>query len=376
MKSLSRYLTNTVIVGSVLIGSFLYAQDTKSTVVMPTPKVDVYIVGAAQDMQIPLEYPARITSVKDVTITARVTGVLQKKYYTEGQSVRKGDLLYKIEPDTYEASVESAKANLQLENAKLDKAQKDWNRADGLYKDKAISDQEKDSAFYAYQTAKASANVAKAALHKVSVDLGYTNVRATISGMTGMKMVDVGDLVKEGSPLVTITQTNPIYAEFSIPDISAIKQKYQLQKGNWSHIQSANLKASLIVDGKPYQTLGKIDFVDSRVDKSTSTLKARAVFDNASLSLLSGTFAKVRIMGIVSKNIMTVPQKAVLQNPLGTTVFVVVNGKVVAKPVKILDTAGQNFVIAGVSPRDVVVVNNFFRIKPGASVIIDKTLNK
>ncbi|MDD2357843.1 MAG: efflux RND transporter periplasmic adaptor subunit, partial [Thiovulaceae bacterium] len=77
-----------------------------------------------------------------------------------------------------------------------------------------------------------------------------------------------------------------------------------------------------------------------------------------------------------SKNIMTVPQKAVLQNPLGTTVFVVVNGKVVAKPVKILDTAGQNFVIAGVSPRDVVVVNNFFRIKPGASVIIDKTISK
>jgi len=376
MKLLSRYLSNTVLIGSVLVGSVLFAQDAKTSVVMPAPKVDVYIVGAAQDMQIPLEYPARITSVKDVTITARVTGVLQKKYYTEGQSVRKGDLLYKIEPDTYAASVESAKANLQLENAKLDKAQKDWDRANGLFKDKAISDQDKDSAFYAYQTAKASANVAKAALHKVSVDLGYTNVRATISGVTGMKMVDVGDLVKEGSAIVSITQTNPIYAEFSIPDISAIKQKYQLQKGNWSHIQSANLKASLIVDGKPYQTLGKIDFVDSRVDKSTSTLKARAVFDNASLSLLSGTFAKVKIMGIVSKNIMTVPQKAVLQNPLGTTVFVVVNGKVVAKPVKILDTAGQNFVIAGVSPRDVVVVNNFFRIKPGASVIIDKTINK
>ena len=254
MKLLSRYLSNTVLIGSVLVGSVLFAQDAKSTAVMPAPKVDVYIVGAAQDMQIPLEYPARIVSVKDVTITARVTGVLQKKYYTEGQSVRKGDLLYKIEPDTYAASVESAKANLQLENAKLDKAQKDWDRANGLFKDKAISDQDKDSAFYAYQTAKASANVAKAALHKVSVDLGYTNVRATISGVTGMKMVDVGDLVKEGSAIVSITQTNPIYAEFSIPDISAIKQKYQLQKGNWSHIQSANLKASLIVDGKPYQT--------------------------------------------------------------------------------------------------------------------------
>ena len=373
MKLLSMYLSNVVIVSTLLCSVGVAAE---APAAMAPPKVDVYIVGTPQDMQIPLEYPARITSVKDVTITARVTGVLQKKYYTEGKSVHKGDLLYKIEPDTYEASVESAKASLELENAKLDKAQKDWDRADGLYKDKAISDQEKDSAFYAYQTAKASTNVAKAALHKASVDLGYTNVHATISGMTGMKMVNVGDLVKEGTSLVMITQTNPIYVEFSIPNINVIKQKYQLLKGNWSHIQGANLKASLMVDGKPYTTLGKVDFVDSHVDRSTSTLKARAVFDNASLGLLSGNFAKVRIMGIISKNIITIPQKAVLQNPLGTTVFVVVNKKIVAKPVKILDAVDQNFVVEGVSSKDVIVVNNFFRIKPGDSVIIDKTINK
>lgn len=375
MKSFNIRLSKALLIGSVMFTHSLMAQES-SPAKMPTPKVDVFVVGAAQDMQIPLEYPARIASVKDVTITARVTGVLQKKYYTEGQFVHKGDLLYKIEPDTYLASVESAKANLALENAKLDKAQKDWDRASGLYKDKAISDQDKDSAFYAYQTAKASVDVAKAALHKVAVDLGYTNVRSTISGMSGMKMADVGDLVKEGTALVTITQTNPIYAEFSIPNIDLIKKKYQLQKGNWSHLQGANLKASLVVDGKPYTTLGKIDFVDSHVDKATSTLKARAVFKNASLGLLSGNFAKVKLMGIVAKHIIVVPQKAVLQNPLGTSVFVVINKKIVPKPVKIMDTTDQNFVVEGVSPKDVVVVNNFFRIKPGASVIIDKIINK
>lgn len=337
-------------------------------------KVDVFVVGSSKDISVPLEYPARLSLIKDVTVTARVTGVLQKKYYTEGAMVHKGQLLYTIEPDTYAATVESAKANLALENAKLDKAQKDWQRAQGLYQDKAISEQDKDSAFYAYQTALASANVAKAALHKANVDLGYTSVRATISGVSGMKMVDVGDLVKEGTALVTITQTNPIFAEFSIPDINGLKKKYQLQKAGWSHLSSAKLQASLEVDGKPYGALGKIDFVDSRLDKSTSTLKARAVFENRSGTLLAGSFAKIKLMGIVAKNSLTVPQKAVLQSPLGSIVFTVQNGKVVPKPVKIIDTADQYFVVDGVAPRDVVIVNNFFRVKPGDTVKIDKTV--
>lgn len=362
-----------------LVAGTLFSTQASAAPNMPpkmTPKVDVFIVGASKDMQIPLEYPARLSSIRDVTLTARVTGVLQKKYYTEGKMVKKGELLYKIEPDTYAANVESAKANLALENSKLDKAQKDWQRADGLFKDKAISEQEHDSAFYSYQSAKASVGVAKAALHKVSVDLGYTDVRATISGITGMKMADVGDLVKEGTPLVNITQTNPIYAEFSIPDLNGLKKKYQLARGNWSHLASAKLQASLEIDGKHYATMGRVDFIDSHLDKATSTLKARAVFENPTGALLAGSFVKVKLSGVVSKNIITLPQKAVLQSPLGAMVFTVQNGKAVPKPVKILDTTDQFFSVDGVSPKDVVIVNNFFRVKPGDAIIVDKTINK
>lgn len=375
MKLFSRYLSKTMLIGGMVLGSSLLAQDAKPAA-MPAPKVDVYIVPEATDTPVSLEYPARISSVKNVTITSRVSGVLEEKKYTEGATVHKGDLLYKIEPDIYQAAVNSAQATLDLENAKLQKAKKEWDRADGLYKDKAISEQDKDTAYYAYQTAKASVDVAKAELQRVSVDLGYTEVKATIDGVAGVKLVDVGDYVKEGTALLSITQTNPIYADFSIPDINAIKQKYELANGSWSNMQGAGLKASLTVDGKPYTELGKVDFIDTNVDAATSTLKARAVFDNASAQLIAGQFATIKIIGVVSKQVITVPQKAVLQNPLGTVVFVVVDGKVAVKPVKIVDTADQNFIVKGVNPKDVVVVNNFFRIKPGAPVSIDKTINK
>ncbi len=375
MKLFSRYLSKTMLIGGMILSSSLMAQDAKPAA-MPAPKVDVYIVPEAKDTSVALEYPARISSVKNVTITARVSGVLEEKDYVEGATIHKGDLLYKIEPDVYQAAVNSAKATLDLENAKMQKAKKDWDRAEGLYKDKAISEQDKDTAYFAYQTAKASVDVAKAELQRVLVDLNYTEVKATIDGVAGAKRVDVGDFVNAGTALLSITQTNPIYADFSIPDINAIKQKYELENGSWSNMQGAGLKASLTVDGKPYKELGKVDFIDTNVDAATSTLKARAVFDNATAQLIAGQFAKIKIIGVVSKQVITVPQKAVLQNPLGTVVFVVVDGKVAVKPVQIMDTAGQNFIVKGVNPKDVVVVNNFFRIKPGAPVAIDKTINK
>ena len=372
MKSLNINLSKALLIGSVLFTNTLMAQES-APAQMPAPKVDVFVVGAAKDAPVELEYPARMQALKTVTIIARVSGILEKKYYTEGLHVKKGVPLYKIEPQIYQASVNSAQATLALQTANFEKAQKDWQRAEGLYKDKAISEQDKDTAYFAYKTAMANVNVAKAELEKVSIDLKYTNVDATIDGIAGMKMVDVGDYVKEGTPLVSITQTDPIYAEFSITNLDRIKQKYDLVKGDWANIQKAQLKASLMVDGK--ENVGSVNFIDAQVDPATSTLKARAVFDNPSLALLGGQYVRIKLEGLVAKNVLLVPQKAVLQNPLGTIVFVVTNGKVAPRPIKIVDTIGQNFSVTGVNPKDVVIVNNFFRIKPDMPVVIDKTIN-
>ena len=372
MRLVSKYVSKAVFVGALIFGTSVLAQAPAAM----APKVDVYVVPNAKDTPVSLEYPARISSVKNVTITARVSGVLEEKYFVEGATIHKGDMLYKIEPNVYQAAYSSAQATLELESAKMQKAQKDWERAEGLYKDKAISEQDKDTAYFAYETAKASVNVAKSELQRVAVDLNYTKVKATIDGVAGAKQIDLGDYVKEGSALLSITQTNPIFADFSIPDINSLKRKYTLANGNWSNMQGAGLKASLSVDGKVYETLGDIDFIDTNVDTATSTLKARAIFDNSAAKLIAGQFAKIKLIGVISKNVISVPQKAVLQNPLGTIVFVVVDGKAAVRPVKILDTADQNFIVDGVKPKDVVIVNNFFRLKPGVPVTIDKTINQ
>ncbi|QOP41131.1 efflux RND transporter periplasmic adaptor subunit [Sulfurimonas marina] len=367
-------LTKISLAVSLLFTTALTAKETTNPAAA-APKVDVYVVKKAKEAPVSLEYPSRITSAKDVTITARVSGVLEKQLYTEGSLVSKGTPMYKIEPDIYEAEVASKKADLNVATVQFEKAQKDWERAEGLYSEKAISEQDKDTAYFAYLSAKANVDAAHAELQKVQVNLNYTNVRATISGVTGMRMVDEGDYVTVGTALVKLTQTDPIYAEFSIPEISKLKQKYSLANGSWKELQKAKLQAVLVIDGKEYEENGRIDFIDTRVDNATSTLKARAVFKNKDAKLVAGEFAKLKLIGVVSKNVLFVPQKSVLQNPLGTIVFVVVDGKVAVRPVKIIEASGDKFIVSGVQPKDVVIVNNFFRIKPNTPVSIDKTIN-
>ena len=362
------------LITTLLFSSAVFAQEQQKQAPM-APKVDVYVVKEVKQAPVSLEYPARIQSLKEVTITARVSGVLEKQVYAEGAKLSKNDLMYKIEPTIYEADVAAKKANLSVVTAMYEKAQKDWERARGLYEEKAISEQDKDTVYFAYVIAKANVDVARAELDKVQVNLDYTDVKSTINGVAGMKLVDVGDYVTIGTPLVKMTQIDPIYAEFSIPNINNIKEKYALKYGSFKDLQDAKLKAVLIVDGKEYPQEGEIDYVASHIDSATSTLKARAIFRNKDAKLLAGEFAKIKIVGVVSNNVLSVPQKAVLQNPLGTIVFVVVDGKVAIRPVKIIEASDDKFIVQGVQPKDVVIVNNFFRVKPNAPVIIDKTIN-
>ena len=368
-----------ILVGTLVALSlgYFFKREGQNSPVNHLPKADVYIIDDPKDMAVDLTYPARIQAAKNVTITARVSGILEEKLYIEGSTIHQGDLLYKIEPDIYEAAFQSAKGTLHLENAKLSKAKKEWERAAKLYKTQSISEQAKDSAYFAYEEAKASVDVAAAQVLQASVNLDYTQVKATIDGVVGMKHVDVGDYVAEGTPLVSIVQTNPTFVAFSIPNIQTMKTKYALaNNGTWNDLQNAGLKGSLVIDGSSYADLGTIDFIDSNVDVSTSTLKARATFQNTNGTLIAGGFATIKLQGVIMKGAIVVPQKAVLQNPLGTIVFVLAEGKVAVKPVMIVETSGENFIVTGLAPKDVVIVNNFFRIKPGMAIEIDKTLNR
>jgi len=343
---------------------------------MATPKADIYIITAPQDLPIVLKYPAEIKSFRKVSVASRVLGLLEKKHFTEGEEVKKGDLLYTIEDDIYVAKVDAAKASLQMNKASLEIATKNWGRIEKLFLSKAVSAQLRDESLFTYDQATASFSLARAQLNQALIDLEYTKVKAPIGGTIGLKQADIGELVSSNPPtkLVEISTNNPVFVEFSIP----LSDYANIKNGIWSLPKEKKLKVSLEIDDKPSTKTGHVDFIDVNVNKATATLQMRAVVENSDGFLMPGSFVRVVLHDIVEKNVITVPQKAVLQNPLGTIVFVEEKGHVGVKPVVIGKETGDKYIVKGgpLQSGDKVIVNNFFRLKPGAEVEVDKTINQ
>ncbi len=343
---------------------------------MPAPKADAYIVPEAKDLKIDLKYPGQIKALNKVKVYSRVLGVLEEKRFEEGSKVNKGDSLFKIEDDLYKAKVEASQASVQLSKATLDNATRSWNRIKKLYKSKAVTTEQRDNALSTYEEALASLALAKAELRQSQIDLDYTKVKAPISGIVGLKQVDLGDLVTANPPmeLVTITQNEKVYIDFSMP----LSDYKNIKTGLWTIPADGKINVTLNVNDKPVSAKGYVDFIDVNIDKDTSTVKMRALVDNENNQLMAGNFARVTLDGIVQKNVITIPQKALLQNPLGTVVFVENKGVAAVKPVIIGNESGDKYIVIGgpLQSGDKVIVNNFFRVKPGKPVAVDKIINK
>ena len=344
---------------------------------MPPPKADIYVVPQPSDLVVNLQYPAIVKAYSRVHVVARVRGILKQKLFTEGQKVKRGDILYRIEDDIYKAKVQAAKASLSMSEAVLKSATRDWKRVQKLFKQKAVSVEKRDTSLSKYEESVAAVSLAKATLKQAQIDLGYTKVQAPISGITSMKQVDVGDLVtaNPATNLLEITQNDKVFVEFSMPmsDYKKIKTKQLVTKNG------APIKVKITIDNQAFTEEGVVDFVDVNTNNQTSIVKMRAVFDNSNNMLMAGEFVRVLTQNIVQKDVITIPQKAVLQNPLGTILFVAEKGHVGVRPVAVGSVSGDKFVLragGALKAGDKVIVNNFFRLKPGAKVVVDKTINK
>lgn len=352
-----------------------YATEERGRPSMPTPKADVFIVKAPHNLVVTLKYPAQIKSFERVNIVARVSGILEKKYFTEGQAVSKDDILYSIEDDMYVARVNVAKASVQMSQAALNKASRNWKRIDNLFKSKTVSEDRQDTARADFEQATAAFALAKAELKQAQIDLDYTKVRAPISGIVGLKKVDTGDFVASTPPtkLIEISQNNQVYVEFSMPlhDYANIKNKL------WVMPENGKIPVSLEIDNKITQRTGVVDFMDVNINQLTSTVKMRAIIDNSDGYLMPGGFVRILLNKIVQKNVISIPQKAVLQNPLGQIVFIADHGHVAVKPVKLGRETGNKYVVSGgpLMSGDKVIINNFFRLKPGAEIEVDNVIN-
>ena len=335
---------------------------------MPPLPVSTYTV-VAKNVPISLEYPAQIKSIKQVHVTARVAGTLEKILYTEGEFVKKGTPLYKIDQTRYRASYDGAVAGLATAEAMHKEATRNYERIEKLVKSNAVSQRDYDAALSLYESTKAGLQSAQAAVTRAKVDLDYTNIEATISGVTSLNSVDIGSYVgtsAENSLLTTITQLDPIYVEFSIPD-KELMNKADILKNNPKIYTTITTP-----DGKEYEHNGTLDFIDKVIDPQTATVKARASFKNPNNKLLPGLFVRVSINGLEEENTFTVPQRALMQDGVSMYVYVV-DAKSEAKklPIKVGASTrdGSSIVTSGLSGGEIIILDNLTKIKPESKVV-------
>lgn len=362
---------------SIVLGMFIFSgcNDVKgnsSQTTMPPLKVATFQVKA-NDISVFVEYPAKIKSMQQVNVVARVNGILEKKNFIEGNFVKEGELLYQIDSTRYEALMQEALADVEVKTATLKQATREWERIKILFEQDSTSQKERDSALSAYETAQASLKASQANLKKAQIDFGYTKVKAPISGLTSLNAQDLGSYVgstTESMNLTTITQMNPIYVEFSLPDIELFKKRFIMNNGNWNNISQAKLAVSLnFSDDSVYEQKGTLDFIDSFVNNETSTVKARATFLNPKNDLIPGLFVRVKIDGLVYKNAINIPQIAVLQDATGAFVYIAKENQAVKTPVKIGNIVNDTYIIdSGLNEGDIVITNNLTKLKPGSSI--------
>jgi len=336
----------------------------------------VAVMVAAQkpvvaDVPVYAEYVGRLAAKENVDIRARVEGYLKERLFTEGSVVKKGDLLFVIEPRQYQESLQKARAELARQQTLLSRAQVDFMRFEKLYKQGAVSRDEYDTKLTRQHELEAGVTSAKSAVETAERDLGYTRISAPITGRIGKAFVNVGNLVGKGDNtlLAEISSTDPIYVDFSISERDYLELVKAMQAGNGGKAQDFPLTL-LLADDSTYPLTGEADMAERAVDAKTGTLGVRGVFPNPDGILKPGQFGKVRVLLENRKGALLVPQRAIFDVQGSKSVYVVGPGnKIEAKAVTLGGSQNGSFVIdSGLTPDDLVVVEGITKVRPGAVV--------
>ncbi|MFA6741411.1 MAG: efflux RND transporter periplasmic adaptor subunit [Arcobacteraceae bacterium] len=313
-------------------------------------------------------YPSIIKTYEEVEVRARVKGILVEKYFNEGEFVKKGTLLYKIEQDTYLANLNVAKASVKTAEANYKKSQKDYERSNSLIKTKSISTQQYDEYTYSYENASSQLESAKASLQQAQIQFDYTKIHAPIDGIVGIKKTDLGNLVGSNdsdSLLVTITNTNPVYAEFALSKDDVTRYL--------SQIKAKSAKVNLVTSNKTYEN-GAVDFISPKIDSNTDTLLLRAKFENKNNEILIGEFAKIEVTNLDLGKVYIIPENAILKTSQGSFVYVVTDSIAKLRPVTTGILVKEGITIeSGLNENDQIVISNMAKLRPDTKIQI---LNK
>jgi multidrug efflux system membrane fusion protein len=336
------------------------------------PDLPVPVLAATpriQDMPVYLDGVGAVRALNTVTVRSQVDGKLIAVNFVEGQDVKKGDVVGEIDPVIYKAQYDQAVAKKAQDEAQLANQRLDLIRYQQLAASNAGSKQQYDTQKAVIAQQEALVNSDQAAIDNAAATLSYTKIIAPLSGRTGLRQVDQGNIIHAAdvTGLVIITQLQPIAVQFSLPQQQIVRVNAASAKGELSVDVFGN-------DGTTVVDTGALKGIDNQVDPTTGTLKLKAEFPNAKFQLWPGQFVNVRLKVDTLTKAIVVPTSSVQRGPAGTFSYVIGDGDIVtAKPVVVTQQNETEAVIAsGISPSDRVVTTGFANLSDGAKVIVGK----
>lgn len=298
---------------------------------------------------------------KEVEVHARVSGLIEKQAYREGDRVRAGALLFTIERAPFDNALAQARASLAQEQARLEQARREAARLKPLAEQQAISQREYDDAASNLRLAEASVAAAQARVRDAQINLSYTTVNAPIAGITGRAEKSEGSLVTPTDGLLTrMTQTDPIWVRFAFSEAELT----QLRGGKAGPVRL------LDADGQPIGAPGRLNFAGSVVDPRLGTVQLRAEFPNPDLAVLPGQFVRAQVQAGMQPAWL-VPQAAIVSGEHGKMVWTLADGKATPAPVEVGSWIGEEWAVRkGLKDGDRVIVDNLLKLRPGAPVAV------
>lgn len=339
---------------------------------MRMPKEVVVDNPHMEQVNVSAESTGRVEAQYSIDVIARVSGFLLKKYFKEGDFVKKGQLLFQIDPREYQLSVNNSRAAVNQYQALYTNAQQEWHRANALVKEDLISRSDVDSSLAARNQNRALLDSANQQLELAKVNLSYTSIRSPIDGRIGKVNITEGNYVTATSgSLVNVASVSPVYVSFSLKGDDFVKLLKASDK-----FKDVEVKVQF-GDGSWYDKVGTVNFVDNKIDKDSGSVQMRATFDNEKGWLVPGAYMKVKLTAPKLVKFMTVPQSCTKGDAMsGYYVWTVENDKAVKKNIKVSDVINNNWVVnSGLTLSDVVVVSGIQNIaSEGQKLkIIDKS---
>lgn len=362
-------------VAALLIGTLaLVACGGQPPPTQPAPKVTVAtpLVRNITDWD---EYTGRVAAVESVEIHAQVSGYLESVQFRDGALVKKGDLLFVIDPRPFKAALDEARADLTAARVRLELGTSELNRARKLAAEKLIAEESLDVKVKAKREADAALEAATAAEQAAALNLEFSRIRAPISGRIGRALVTPGNLVTGGGQeptlLTTIVSVDPVYVYFTADERAFLRYMRLAEDGiRPSSRDVPNPVRLQLADEEGFPHQGRMDFVDNQVDPATGTMQGRAVFPNPAGELTPGLFARVQLLGEGPYQALVVPDQAVATDQAQRIVYVVgPDDTVVARPVTLGRTLGGLRIIReGLKPEERIVISGIQRVRPGIKV--------